>query len=165
MRRIPAAVALVLTAALAVTVALDGRTPAGAATPFEGLAGYWTGGGQVALNNGKTERVKCAVTYKVGDNGVQVRQNMRCASADYTINASAELNVSGANVTGSWEEKTYSATGQVSGRYAGTTFTLNIKGASFTAAMNVSTTGCKQNINIAPQGLEVTRISIGLAKC
>lgn len=164
MQRIPSAIALVLTAALAATMALDGQTPAWA-NPLDNLGGYWTGGGQVALTNGKTERVKCAVTYKVADNGTQVRQSMRCASADYTINASAELRVSGANVTGSWEEKTYSATGQVTGRYSGTTFALNIKGANFTAAMNVNTTGCKQNISIAPQGLDVTRISIGLAKC
>lgn len=164
MQRISSALALISTLALAATLTLERPTPA-RAEPLDSLGGYWTGGGQVALNNGKTERVKCAVTYKVGENGGQIRQNMRCASSDYTINASADLRVNGANVTGSWEEKTYSATGEVSGKYSGTTFALNIKGANFTAAMNVNTTGCKQNINIAPQGLDVTRISIGLAKC
>lgn len=139
--------------------------PAWAATPLEGMAGYWSGGGQVAMTSGKTERVKCAVTYKVGDAGGQIKQNMRCASQDYTINASAELHVKGELVSGNWEEKTYSATGQVSGRYVDNKLNLSIKGANFSAAMNLSLSDCKQQISITPQGLEVSRINISLAKC
>ena len=90
---------------------------------------------------------------------------MRCASADYSINATAELRVKGSQVSGSWEEKTYSAVGQVTGRYTGNAFVLSIQGANFTAAINVTLANCKQTINITPQGLEVNRISIGLAKC
>ena len=50
------------------------------------------------------------------------------------INATADLAINGAQVTGNWEEKTYSATGEVSGRYTGGSFVLTIKGATFTAA-------------------------------
>jgi hypothetical protein len=139
--------------------------PAWAATPLEGIAGYWTGGGSVAMTSGKTERVKCSVTYKVGDAGGLIKQSMRCASQDYTINASADLRVKGEHVSGNWEEKTYSATGQVSGRYAENSMNLNIKGANFSAAMNLSLSDCKQTISITPQGLEVSRINIALAKC
>lgn len=135
-----------------------------AASPLEVLVGYWQGVGKVSMNNGKIERVKCAVSYKAGDNN-SIRQTMRCVSADYAIHALAEFRVSGAAVTGSWEERTYSATGEISGRHAGSTLALNIKGASFTAALNVSTVNCRQTINIAPQGLEVSRISIDLTKC
>ena len=42
---------------------------------------------------------------------------------------------------------------------------LSIQGANFTAAMNVALSNCKQTISITPQGLDVTRISIGLGKC
>ena len=138
---------------------------AGAVSPWDSLVGYWQGAGKVSLTNGKTERVKCAVSYKTGDNGRSVKQTLRCASADYTISALAELRVSGGAVTGSWEERTYSATGEISGRQAGNVLSLNIKGASFTAALNVATNNCRQSINIAPQGLEVSRISIDLTKC
>jgi hypothetical protein len=31
--------------------------------------------------------------------------------------------------------------------------------------MNLTSTNCRQSINISPQGLEVTKISIGLGKC
>lgn len=139
--------------------------PLRAASPLDALAGYWSGSGHVSLKGGKTERVKCSVTYKVGENGTHLKQNMRCASADYTINASADLRVQGAQVTGSWEEKTYSATGQVQGKFTDNVFALNIRGGNFTAAMKVDTSECKQNIAITPQGLEVNRITIGLTKC
>jgi len=138
---------------------------AASAGPIEDLAGYWTGAGTVLLTNGNTEKVKCAVIYKVGGGSTQIKQTLRCAAADYTINSAAELRVNGAQVSGSWEEKTYSATGEVAGRYTGSSFVLSIKGQNFTAGMNVGLSSCKQSINITPQGLEVKRISMNLAKC
>ena len=152
-----AAVVLGFCAAMAVASATAG--------PIDDLTGYWTGAGSVLLSNGSTERVKCAVVYKVGEGGTRIRQTLRCASADYSINAAAELHVRGAQVSGNWEEKTYSATGEITGRYNGTSFVLSIQGANFTAAMNVSLSACKQSINISPKGLDVNRISIGLVKC
>lgn len=134
------------------------------ADPLADLGGYWTGTGSVILANGNKERVKCSVVYKVTEN-TQIRQSLRCASQDYSINALAELTLKGAQVTGSWEEKTYSATGQVRGKYTGNEFRLSIEGGNFTAAMNVNISDCKQSISISPQGLEVNSISLGLAKC
>ena len=150
-----------MAAALALALAATGAR----AGSIDEMTGYWTGSGSVVLSNGNTERVKCAVTYKISEGGTQIKQSMRCASADYNINASADLNVKGQSVTGSWEEKTYSAVGEVSGRYTGSNFVLSIKGASFTASMNLTVSDCKQSISISPQGLDVARISIGLAKC
>jgi hypothetical protein len=134
------------------------------ADPIGDLNGYWTGGGTVALTNGKTERVKCHVIYRPTDNAGQIRQSMRCASADYSINSLADLRVRGGQVSGSWEEKTYAAKGDVTGRYNAEGFALRIKGANFSAAMNVTLSTCKQSLSISPQGLEVTRVSLALAK-
>jgi hypothetical protein len=138
---------------------------AAATGPIGEMAGYWTGNGSVTLSGGNTERVKCAVIYKVSDDGVQIKQSIRCASTDYSINATADLKVKGEQVSGSWEEKTYSATGEVSGRFTGENLVLSIQGANFTASMNVSLSACKQSINISPKGLDVNRINIGLSKC
>lgn len=140
-------------------------TAAKAASPIEAMAGYWSGTGSVALSGGKSERVKCSVTYKVSSSGSQIKQNMRCASTDYKIDAAADLRIQSGNVSGTWEEKTYSANGQVSGRVAGNSMNLTIKGEAFSAGMNLSTSDCKQTINITPKGLDVTRIQISLAKC
>lgn len=133
------------------------------ADPIGDLTGYWSGNGSVTLANGKTERVKCQVFYKA-EGGTQIRQTMRCASADYNINSLAELQVKGGQVSGTWEEKQYAAKGDVTGRFGGDSFALSIKGANFSAVMNVSLSSCKQSLSITPQGLEVTRVSITLAK-
>jgi hypothetical protein len=133
------------------------------ADPIPGLTGYWTGSGSVALSNGKTERVKCQVLYRSEGAG-QLSQTMRCASADYNINSMAELTVNGTKVSGTWEEKTYAAKGAVNGRYGGDTFSLSIQGANFSASMNVTVSSCRQSLTITPSGLEVSRVSITLAK-
>jgi hypothetical protein len=133
------------------------------ADPIEDLTGYWSGNGSVALSNGKTERVKCNVIYKT-EGGTQIRQTLRCASADYSINALAQLNLKGSQVSGTWEERTYSAKGDVSGRFGGSNFALSIQGAAFSAAMNLTLSSCRQSLNITPQGLDVTGVSISLAK-
>jgi hypothetical protein len=132
------------------------------ADPIGELSGYWSGTGSIALSNGKSERVKCNVIYKT--EAGQIRQTMRCASPDYAINALADLHVRGGQVSGTWEERTYSAKGAVTGRFGGESFALSIQGANFSAAMNVTLSNCKQSLNITPQGLDVTRVSISLAK-
>jgi hypothetical protein len=155
--------ALTLPAALCAGLAL-GLVPGPAlADPIGDLSGYWSGNGSIALANGKTERVKCNVLYK-GDGGAQLRQTMRCASADYSINSLAELRLKGDRVSGTWEEKTYAAKGDVTGRFGGDSFALSIQGTNFSAAMNVTLSNCKQSLSITPQGLDVTRVSISLAK-
>jgi hypothetical protein len=146
----------------ALVLAAAGRAGAG---PIEDLSGYWTGGGTVYLKNRSTEKVKCAVIYRVGAGGARIRQTLRCASADYTINAAAELRVAGGQVSGTWEEKTYSAAGEVSGRYTGSSMVLSIEGANFSAVVNLGLSACKQTININPKGTEVKRIAMSLAKC
>jgi hypothetical protein len=133
------------------------------AEPIAALTGYWRGNGSISLGNGKTERVKCNVLYKV-EGGAQIRQTMRCASADYSINSLADLSVVGGRVSGTWEERTYAAKGDVTGRFVGNGFALSIQGANFSAAMKLTLANCKQSLSITPQGLDVTRVSISLAK-
>jgi hypothetical protein len=135
------------------------------ADPIDDLAGFWSGTGSVTLASGNTERVKCQVFYKTSGSNTQLKQTLRCASTDYAINATADLEVKAGQVTGNWEEKTYAVKGEVTGRYSGENFNLTITGANFTAAMNMTLSACKQAINITPKGLDVTKVTIGLAKC
>lgn len=135
------------------------------ANPVAELAGRWSGWGSVKLANGTAEQVKCVATYLVEEGGGGLQQNLRCASASYKIDAVAKLSMASGQVTGSWEERTYSASGSVSGRMTGSGFNLSIQGANFSAAMAVATSPCKQSINIAPNGFDITRIAIGLGKC
>ena len=148
----------------AIVVALLSTTAGTAAVNLQDMAGYWTGTGKVMLTNGNSENVKCVVIYKVLPTGF--RQNIRCASQGFNFNGTAELEVGqGGAVTGNWVENTYSAKGDVTGKATDKGFSLAISGATFTAAMDVTTSACKQTLDIVPTGLEVTRISLGLGKC
>ncbi len=135
------------------------------ATPVSDLAGRWSGWGSVTLGNGSSEQLKCVATYFLQGGGDGLQQNLRCASASYKIDATVNLAVRGGAVTGSWEEKTWSSTGLVNGRMSANGFDLAIKGPNFSAAMAMTVSACKQTINIAPQGFDISRISIGLGKC
>lgn len=129
------------------------------------LAGRWTGWGSLTLANGASEQVRCVATYLVDNSGRGVQQNLRCASASYKIDAKASLDVSSQRITGAWEERIYSAAGDVSGRVTDAGFNLSIRGNGFSAAMSVKATRCKQSITIQPQGISIGRIAIGLTKC
>jgi hypothetical protein len=135
-----------------------------AAASISDLNGRWSGWGSVTLANGSTEQVKCVATYfPEGSTGVQ--QNLRCASTNYKIDATAKLLVVNGRVSGEWLEKTHAAKGQVAGRTTSTGYDLSIQGETFSAALVLNTTSCKQSISIVPKGTDVTKISIGLGKC
>jgi hypothetical protein len=153
------------TAIAALMAAVAGVAQAAPAGPVGDLPGRWSGWGAVVYGNGESERVKCVATYFIEANGDAVRQNLRCASRGYDIDATASLRVSDGRVSGAWEEKRWAATGSVAGRVTDDGFNLSIKGDTFSAAMAVSTSGCKRSINITPQGFDITRISIGLGRC
>ncbi|MGH1417457.1 MAG: hypothetical protein ACRBCJ_01215 [Hyphomicrobiaceae bacterium] len=136
-----------------------------AANPISKLPGRWTGWGSVTHKGGAKEQLKCVATYFVENSGKDIRQNLRCASKGYKIDAVANFKINSSSVSGNWTERIQSETGTVSGRMTQKGFRLAIRGRDFSAAMTLSTTSCKQSINIAPQGLSITRISIGLAKC
>jgi hypothetical protein len=141
-----------------------GSANVSAAANLQDWAGYWTGTGKIVLNNGQTEHVKCVATYKVTSS--QLKQNLRCAGQGYSLNGTADLEIAASGgVSGVWTENTYSARGDVTGKATDRGFSLSISGPSFTAVMDASTTACKQSLDIVPKGFDVSRISLGLAKC
>jgi hypothetical protein len=136
-----------------------------AATSMNDLPGRWSGWGSVTMTNGNSEQVKCVATYFINGGGSSVQQNLRCASTSYKIDATANLKVDKGQVSGEWQEKTYSATGEVAGRVTDDGLNLSIQGEHFAAAMAVTTSSCKQSISITPRGFDVSKISVGLGKC
>lgn len=155
----------VYAAVAAGVVSLGIATSAIAADAIDHLPGRWSGWGSITLSNGSTEQLKCVATYFVENAGASLKQNLRCASASYKIDAVTNMTVSGNSVSGNWEERTHSNSGEVSGRIAGKNVKLNITGQNFNAGLALKTSPCKLSINFTPQGLDITRIAIGLRKC
>ena len=71
--------------------ALSSGAPASAEepSPFAKVAGRWLGEGRLGIRDGKTEHVKCRVTYILSEQGAQVRQTIRCATESGTVEVQA----------------------------------------------------------------------------
>src|SRR4051794_9101317 len=63
--------------------------------PFAGMAGVWSGGGTVTLDDGSTERIRCRATYAVGSGGNGLNQSLTCASDSYRFNLASNVVASG----------------------------------------------------------------------
>ena len=152
-----------LVAALAVLFGAVGVPSASAQAPFKTLAGNWSGGGQIKLDNGKSEALKCRAYYtqKEADTlGLAIR----CASASNKIELRANLNQSGNQIDGSWEERTYNAAGTVTGRVSSGRINLSITGGTFNGSMNVAITGERHSVSIETNGIGLRAVNISLSR-
>jgi hypothetical protein len=139
--------------------------PVHADSPFASLAGTWSGSGQVRLDGGKTEAIRCKAYYtnKSGSNGLGL--TLRCASASNKIDMYATLTYTNGDITGSWEERTFNATGSVAGHSTASKLVLNISGG-ITGQMQVSVGGSNQSVSITAEGAGTgfTGVNINLSR-
>ena len=132
--------------------------------PFAALTGTWTGGGQVRLEGGKTERISCKAYYTPRDGGNGVGIALRCASSSYSINLRSVLASSSGRVTGTWEEQTFNAAGTVTGKASAGALSVAITGGGFSGSMSVSYGGPTQQVSINTSGTALKGVSISLSK-
>ena len=89
---------------------------------------------------------------------------IRCASPDYKIELRSQLSHDGRQVTGQWEERTFNATGEVTGRASSTQIQLQISGGVVTGSMQVNTSGSTQTVSISTTGSTLQGVSIKLQR-
>jgi hypothetical protein len=116
--------------------------------PFTGLAGTWSGGGVVTLDDGSTERIRCHATYAVGERGNGLNQSLTCASDSYKFNLSSNVVSEGGAITGTWTESSRGINGNIQGRAGNGTFHVVASSAGFTADLVLTTRGNKQSVVI-----------------
>lgn len=141
---------------------------AGAATPvalaqsgaFASFAGSWSGSGQIRLEGGQREGIRCSANYVPRSGGMGLGLSLRCASASGRVELRATLSASGGRVSGSWEERSYNIAGQISGTASGGNLRLSFTGGGVSGSMTVTTTGGSQSISLrtdsALQGVTVS---------
>jgi hypothetical protein len=149
------------TASSLILGALAGTAFAG---PFDNLAGSWSGGGTIAMNDGHNERIRCRADYEVTPSGVIVHQNLRCASDSYKFEVRSSIQAQGSELTGTWTEVTRQATGNVSGSVRGDQIITAVQGTGFSASLNVVTRGNSQSVAIAPQGTDIKEVQIQMKR-
>src|SRR5258705_749703 len=113
---------------------------------FAGMAGTWSGGGTVTLDDGSSERIRCRATYKVG--GPNMEMVLTCASDAYKFNLQAAVVAQGGEVSGTWSETSRNISGNIQGPGAGGRFQVARSTAGFNSSIALKTPGNKQSISI-----------------
>jgi hypothetical protein len=116
--------------------------------PFAGMAGVWSGGGTVTLDDGSTERIRCRATYAVGNGGNGLNQSLTCASDSYRFNLASNVVASGGSLSGTWSESSRGITGSLEGRGANGNFQVVASAPGFTANIALTTRGNRQSVVI-----------------
>lgn len=141
----------------------DGSDQAYAASPFHAIGGSWHGSGRIRLSDGKTENLRCRAYYNPKSGRAHLGMAIRCASASYNIHMRSSLNFDGGRVTGSWEERTFNASGGVSGSARNGSISLSVSGA-VSGRMNISYGGSRQNVSITTSGTALESVNISLRR-
>lgn len=115
---------------------------------FTGMAGVWSGGGTITLDDGSTERIRCRATYAVGNGGNGLNQSLTCASDSYRFNLSSNVRASGGSLSGTWSESSRGVNGSLEGRGGNGNFQVMASAPGFTANISIKTTGNKQSVTI-----------------
>lgn len=146
----------------AFTLAIGMTVSARAATPFDDLLGSWSGSGQIRYESGESEGVRCTAYYTGG--GQRLRLAIRCKSTSNDIEIRGLLTQQADRLSGTWEERTFNAAGEASGRMTSGRMSLSITGGGFSGSMSVAYGGSRQTVVITTQGIPMKSVNVSLAK-
>jgi hypothetical protein len=132
--------------------------------PFAGLAGSWSGGGRIDLQNGTSERIRCRALYAVAGGGSSLQQQLRCASDSYRFEVNSSVESRGGSLSGSWSEMTRNVSGQISGRAAVGRIQARVDAGVFAADLTVNTSGNQQSVAIVPQGADIRIVAVTMRR-
>lgn len=148
--------------ALSLLVPLSGAS-ADAAGAFASMHGSWSGSGQMRLEGGRTENLRCRANYTDRNRGRGLGISLRCASASSKVDLHASLNASGSRVSGNWEEREFNTGGTASGTASGNEISLSI-GGGLDGSMSVTTSGSRQSVSITTANVALKGIRIALSR-
>jgi hypothetical protein len=143
----------------AATVGLSTISVAGDAS-LDALAGSWRGDGTMSFENGETESIGCNGYYK-GAGGLSVV--IRCKGTASNFELRSKLSSNGDKVSGSWEERTYNATGEATGTASAGKLNIQFSG-SLTGSLEMSFSSSSQSISVTVgtkgAGIKGVRVSL-----
>jgi hypothetical protein len=143
---------LIFAAATLLVAALSTSASYAQSGPFAGMAGVWSGGGTVALDDGSTERIRCRETAAVGAGGTGLNLGLACASDSYKFNLRGDVISERGALSGTWSESSRNVNGSLQGRGgSGGNFQVLATAAGFAAELAVTTRGNRQSVVIRSQ--------------
>jgi hypothetical protein len=143
----------------AATVNLSTRSAAAEAS-LDALAGSWQGSGTMSFESGDTESISCNGYYKGAG---QLSVVIRCKGTSSNFELRSKLNSNGDKISGSWEERTYNATGNVSGTASPGKLDLQFSG-SLIGSLEMSFSSSSQSVSVSVgtkgAGIKGVRVSL-----
>jgi hypothetical protein len=112
------------------------------------MAGNWSGGGTVTLDDGSTERIRCRASYAVGANGSGLNQTLVCASDSYKFDLRSNVIAERGLLSGTWSESSRGVNGNLEGRGSNGNFQVVASAPGFTASISLTTRGNRQSVMI-----------------
>ncbi len=151
-------------AALALVSAAVGLSANSAAADagLDVLSGSWRGGGTMSFENGKSESISCNGYYKGGDNFSVV---IRCKGTSSNFELRSKLESSGDKVSGSWEERTYNASGDASGSASPGSLHVQFSGSlKGSLAMSFSSSSQSVSVSVGTKGAGIKGVNVSLQR-
>jgi hypothetical protein len=148
-------------------LALIGAATAGLSTgsaaadaSLDVLAGTWRGDGTMSFESGETESISCSGYYKGAGNLSAV---IRCKGTSSNFELRSKLQSNGGKVSGSWEERTYNATGDVAGTVSSGKLEIRFSG-SLTGSLEMSFSSSSQSVSVsvATKGAGIKGVLVSL---
>jgi hypothetical protein len=143
---------LILALGTLLVASLSGSASYAQSGPFAGMAGNWSGGGTVTLDDGSSERIRCRATYAVGAGGTGLNQSLTCASDSYRFILSSNVIAQGSALSGTWSESSRGVNGTLEGRGGNGNFQVLASAPGFTASLSLTTRGNRQSVVISAAG-------------
>jgi hypothetical protein len=137
---------------------------AGPQEMFGSMSGFWIGPGRIEFDAGTSEALLCKAYYTTPHQTDRLSIVLRCASPSQKIELRAQLVAHGPNLTGTWEERTFNASGTVTGQATDQQISLSIDGGGFTATMQVIQDEGHQSVSITTQGVGFKKVSVSLTR-
>lgn len=131
---------------------------------FVSMSGYWTGPGRIQYDGGVAEALSCKAYYTTKDQVDRLSIVLRCASPSNKIELRAQIVAQGEDLSGSWEERTFNASGTATGRVTESEISLSIDGGGFSAEMAVTQETSSQSVSITTKGVGFNEVSVSLTR-
>jgi hypothetical protein len=149
-------------AAAALALSLAGWSGLSSASELtNALKGEWSGSGEIALANGKSERIRCrGESREVSENAVE--QFFQCASTDKEFIFSTSMHFSEGRARGNWSAP--DRNGTLSGAASPASLQLHLSSASGEGNLSATIGSCSQSINVTGWSDELKSLSAKLSK-
>lgn len=145
----------------AATVNLSASSAAADAN-LDVLAGTWHGSGTMSFESGETESISCNGYYK-GTGSLNVVIRCKGTSSNFELRSKLESN--GGKVSGNWEERTYNATGDVSGTASAGKLNVQFNGSlAGSLEMSFSSSSQSVSVSVGTKGAGIKGVSVSLSR-